>query len=76
MQGIIRAIARLAVMGAVMGAVLVGAVVAGLGMTTAIALGVVLAGVIGLVGVARRTRKLTPTQEIEAMLAADPLDPQ
>jgi hypothetical protein len=62
-------------MGAVMTAVLVAAVLAGLGPTTAIAIGVVLAGVVGLAGVARRPRKLTPTQEIEAMLAADPLDP-
>ena len=59
-----------------MGAVLVGALVAGFGTTTAIALGLVLGGVVGLVGVARRPRKLTPTQEIEAMLAADPLDKQ
>lgn len=76
MQGLIRAVARLAVMGAVMAAVLVGAVVAGLGATTAIALGIVLAGVVGLVGVVRRPRGLTPSQEIEAMLAADPLDRQ
>jgi hypothetical protein len=76
MQGIIRAIARLAVMGAVMTAVIVGALVAGLGTTTAIAIGIVLAGVVGLVGVARRPRKPTPTEEIEAMLAADPLDRQ
>ena len=74
MQGIIRAFARLAVMGAVIAAVIVGALVAGLGMTTAIAIGIVLAGVAGLVGVARRPRKLTLTEEIEAMLAADPLD--
>ena len=76
MQGFIRAIARLAVMGAVMAMVLVAAIVAGLGMTTAIAVGIVLAGVVGLVGVARRPRKLTPTEQIEAMLAADPLDRQ
>jgi hypothetical protein len=77
MQGFIRAIARLAVMGAVMAAVLVGAIFAGLGTTTAIAVGVVLAGVVGLVGVVRRPRtKLTPTEQIEAMLAADPLDRQ
>ncbi|HXG26349.1 MAG TPA: hypothetical protein VNL94_05800 [Candidatus Binatia bacterium] len=75
MQGIIRAIARLAVMGAVMAAVIVGALVAGLGTTTAIAIGIVLAGVVGLVGVARRPRtKFSGAQEIEAMLAADPLD--
>jgi hypothetical protein len=75
MHGIIRAIARVLAMGAVMAAVLVGALVAGLGPTTAIAIGIVLAGVVGLVGVARRPRggKRNPVAEIEAMLAADPL---
>jgi hypothetical protein len=74
MPGILRAVARLLVMGAVMGAVVVGAVVAGLGMTTAIAVGIVLAGVVGLVGVARRPRRAANgVAEIEAMLAADPL---
>ena len=75
MHGIIRAIARLLAMGAVMGAVLVGAIVAGLGTTTAIAIGIVLAGTVGLVGVARRPRqKHSGVEEIEAMLAADPLE--
>jgi hypothetical protein len=74
MQGFIRAIARLAVMAAVLAAVLVGAIVAGLGMTTAIAVGIVLAGVTGLVGVARRPRAPSGAAQIEAMLAADPLD--
>lgn len=74
MHGIIRAIARLLVMGAVMGAVLVGAIVVGLGTTAAIAIGIVLAGVVGLVGVARRPRgNGSGVAEIEAMLAADPL---
>ena len=73
MQGIMRAIARLATMGLVMAAVLVGAVYAGLAATTAIAMGIVLAGVVGLVGVARRPRKLTLIEEMSAMLAADPL---
>lgn len=74
MHGIIRAIARLLVMGAVMAAVLVGAIVAGLGTTAAIAVGVVLAGVVGLVGVARRPGNMrSGPEEIEAMLAADPL---
>ena len=75
MHGIIRALARFAVMGAVMGAALVGAIFAGLGTTTAIAMGIVLAGVVGLVGVARRPRQQrNPVAEIEAMLAADPLE--
>src|SRR5215213_1267239 len=75
MHGLIRAIARLLAMGAVTGAVLVGALVAGLGATTAIAIAIVLAGVAGLVGVARKPRaKSDPVAEIEAMLAADPLE--
>jgi hypothetical protein len=74
MHGIIRAIARLLAMGAVMAAVLVGALIAGLGTTAAIAVGVVLAGAVGLVGVARRPGKMrSGPKEIEAMLAADPL---
>ena len=73
MQGFIRAIARLLAMGFVMAAVLIGAVYAGLAITTAIAIGIVLAGVVGLVGVARRPRKLSPIEEMAAMLAADPL---
>ena len=74
MHGLIRALARLLTMGAVMGVVLVGAIVAGLGTTTAIAIGIVLAGVVGLVGVVRKPRvKSDPVAEIEAMLAADPL---
>jgi hypothetical protein len=75
MHGVIRAIARLLAMGAVMAAVLVGALVVGLGATTAIAIGIVLAGVIGLVGVVRRPpHKGDPVAEIAAMLAADPLE--
>jgi hypothetical protein len=75
MHGIIRAIARLFAMAAVMGAGMAGAIVAGLGTTTAIAIGIVLAGVVGLVGVARRPRHArSGAAEIEAMLAADPLE--
>ncbi|HUQ42852.1 MAG TPA: hypothetical protein VM451_00370 [Candidatus Limnocylindria bacterium] len=74
MQGIIRAIARLLVMGVVMAAVLIAAVLAGLGTITAIAIALVAAGGVGLAGVVRKPRKLTGVQEIEAMLAADPLD--
>jgi hypothetical protein len=73
MHGFTRAIARLVTMGLVMGAVLVGAIYAGLAATTAVAIGIVLAGVVGLVGVARRPRKLTLAEEMAAMLAADPL---
>ena len=71
MQGLIRASARLGIMGLVMAAVVVGAVFAGLAMTTAIALGIVLTGVVGLVGVARKPRegKLSNHDEIAAMMA-------
>jgi hypothetical protein len=71
MQGLGGAIARLLVMGGVMGVVLVGAVIAGLAATTAIALGVVGAGVAGLLGVARRpaAQKLTAAEQIAAMMA-------
>ena len=75
MQGIIRALARLFVMGAVMTVVLVAAVIAGLGTTTAIAIGIVLAGVVGLVGVARRPPRQTAAQEIAAMMAPAPPAP-
>src|SRR5215211_3090932 len=68
-----RAVARLIVMGLVLAVVLGASVFAGLGTTTAVALGIVFAGIAGLVGVARRPRKLSGVQEIEAMLAADPL---
>lgn len=78
MQGFGGAIARLLVMGGVMGAVLVGAVVAGLAMTTAIALGVVGAGVVGLLGVARRpaAQKLSAADQIAAMMAPPAPAPQ
>lgn len=71
MQGLIRAIARLATMGIVMAAVLVASVLAGLAATTAIALGIVGAGVIGIILVARRPRehKLSAADEIAAMMA-------
>lgn len=69
MQGIIRALARLLVMGFVMAAVLVAAVLAGVGTTTAIALGIVLAGIVGLIGVGRRTRATTAPESIAAMSA-------
>lgn len=69
MQGIIRAVARLLVMGGVMAAVLVAAVLAGVGMTTAIAVGIVLAGVVGLVMASRRPRGQSAADEIAAMMA-------
>jgi hypothetical protein len=69
MQGLIRALARLLVMGLVMTAVLVAAVFAGVGATTAIALGIVLAGIVGLIGVGRRPRAGAPVEQMAAMQA-------
>jgi hypothetical protein len=69
MQGLIRALGRLLVMGFVMAAVLVAAVFAGVGPTTAIALGIVLAGIVGLIGVGRRPRRATPVEQMAAMQA-------
>lgn len=71
MQGLFGAIARLSLMGLVMAAVLVGAVYAGLAATTAIALGIVGGGVVGLLGVARRPHgsRLSAHEEIAAMMA-------
>ena len=71
MQGLFGAVARLSVMGLVMAAVLVGAVFAGLAATTAFALGIVGAGVVGLLAVSRKPRssKLSAHEEIAAMMA-------
>ncbi len=71
MQGLFGAFARLLVMALVMAAVLVGAVYAGVAATTAMAIGLVGAGVVGLLGVARRPHvtKLTAHEEIAAMMA-------
>lgn len=69
MHGMIRALGRLLVMGLVMTAVLVAAVFAGVGPTTAIALGIVLAGVVGLIGVGRRPRSGAPVAQMAAMQA-------
>jgi hypothetical protein len=69
MQGIIRALGRLLVMGLVMTAVLVAAVFAGVGTTTAIALGIVLTGIVGLIGVARRPRAAAPAEQMAAIQA-------
>ncbi len=75
MQGLIRAIARLLAMGIVMAAVLAASVMAGLGTTTAIALGLVAAGLVGIALVARRPRegKLSAADEIAAMMAPAPV---
>src|SRR4026209_2338979 len=74
MQGFIRAIVRLVVMALVMGAVLAASVFMGLGATTAIALGIVGAGVVGLLGVARRPHGVNQSaaDEIAAMMAPPP----
>ena len=69
MPGIIRALGRLLVMGLVMAGVLVAAVFAGVGTTTAIALGIVLAGIVGLIGVGRRPRAAAPVEQLAAMHA-------
>ena len=69
MHGMIRALGRLLVMGLVMTAVLVAAVFAGVGPTTAIALGIVLAGIVGLIGVGRRPRPSAPAEHMAAMQA-------
>src|SRR5262249_8491255 len=69
MHGMIRALGRLLVMGLVMTAVLVAAVFAGVGPTTAVALGIVLAGIVGLIGVGRRPRPAAPVEQVAAMEA-------
>lgn len=69
MQGLIRASARLLAMAAVMAAALVLAVAANVATTTALALGIVGAGVVGIVGITRRPRKPSAADEIAAMMA-------
>jgi hypothetical protein len=70
MPGIIRALGRLLVMGLVMAGVLVAAVFAGVGATTAIALGIVLAGIVGLIGVGRRPRaEAAPVHQLAVVQA-------
>ncbi len=54
MGGLARAVGRLLVMGGVLAAVLVTCLVVGVGTTIALALGIVVAGAVGLVGVVRR----------------------
>ncbi len=75
-MGIVSAFGRLLVMGIVMAAVLVASVVAGLAATTAVAIGIVLAGVVGLIGVARRPHKLSAAEEIAAMMAPPVVAPK
>jgi hypothetical protein len=69
MHGMIGAAGRLLVMGLVMTGVLVAAVFAGVGPTTAIALGIVLTGIVGLIGVGRRPRASAPIEQVAAMEA-------
>ena len=70
MQGIIRASARLLAMGIVLAAVLVLSVYAGLATITALALGILSAGVVGIVSFTmRRPRKPSAADEIAAMMA-------
>jgi hypothetical protein len=69
MHGMIRALGRLLVMGLVMTSVLVAAVFAGVGATTAIALGIVLAGIVGLIGVVRRPQAGPPVEQLAAIQA-------
>ncbi len=69
MQGFTQAVVRLLVMGMVMTGVLVAAVFAGVGTTTAVAVGIVLAGVVGIVMMARRPIGPSRADEIAAMMA-------
>jgi hypothetical protein len=69
MQGMLQSVGRLAIMGLVMAAVLVAAIVTGVAATTAIAIGIVLAGVVGLVMVARRPAQTSTADEMAAILA-------
>lgn len=56
MGGLARALGRLVIMAAVMAAVVITCLIAGVGTTIALALGVVLAGLVGLIGVVRESR--------------------
>ena len=72
MQGLIRASARLLAMGVAMAAVLALASFAGLGTTMALALGILGAGVVGIVSVTRRRpRKPSAADEIAAIMAPE-----
>ena len=71
MQGLIRASARLLAMGFVLAAVVVVALSAGLATITALAAGILAAGVVGIVSVTRRRKPSRPSaaDEIAAMMA-------
>jgi hypothetical protein len=72
MQGLIRASARLLAMAGVMAAVLALAAFAGLATTTALALGIVSAGIVGVVSVVmRRPQKPSAADEIAAIMAPE-----
>jgi hypothetical protein len=72
MQGIARALVRLLVMGVVVAGVLGAAVFAGVATTTAIAIGIVMGGIAGLVMAARsRPRRSTAADEIAAIMASE-----
>jgi len=76
MHGLIGPSARLLAMGLAMAAVVVLATFAGLATITALALGIVAAGVVGIAGVMRRQPgKLSAADEIAAMMAPKP-EPQ
>jgi hypothetical protein len=76
MHGFIGPSARLLAMGLAMAAVVVLATFAGLATITALALGIVAAGVVGIAGVKRRQPgKLSAADEIAAMMAPKP-EPQ
>ena len=72
MQGLIRASARLLAMGVVLAGVLALASLAGLGTTLSLALGILSAGVVGIVSVTmRRPRKPSAADEIAAIMAPE-----
>ena len=72
MQGLVRASARLLAMGLVMAAVLALAAFAGLGTTMALALGILSAGIVGIVSLMmRRPHKASAADEIAAMMAPE-----
>ena len=72
MQGLIRASARLLVMGVVLAGVLAVASFAGLGTIMSIALGVLSAGAVGIISVAmRRPQKPSAADEIAAIMAPE-----
>ena len=72
MQGIIRASARLLAMGVVLAGVLALASFAGLGTTMSLALGILSAGLVGIVNVTmRRPQKPSAADEIAAIMAPE-----